>query len=107
MEAKCRIDWRGFGKVIISLFSGVFFTARAGGQILGLNPPDITVPPVGTNVQIGDTITLNTSAYCTLGNIDSVTWVYVNGRGGALPTNAIVTTTGLGTMNVSSTLTLS
>src|SRR5215469_1976115 len=106
MEAKCRIKWRGFGKMVIPLFLGLFLTARAEAQILGLGAPNITVQPMGTNVQNGDTVILNASAYCTMGNMYNVTWIFVSGRGGNIPTNAIVTTVGLGTTTASSTLTL-
>jgi len=107
MEVKHRINRSRLGKTLISLFFGIFMTAATSqAQILGLGAPDITVQPGSTNVQNGDSITLTTVANCSLGDICSVTWVYVNGKNGNLPSNATVTTTGLGTMNVSSTLTL-
>ncbi len=107
MEAKHRNNRERLGRTLISLFFGIFMTvATSQAQILGLGAPDITVQPVGTNVPNGDSITLTAGANCSLGDMCSVTWVYVNGKNGNLPSNATVTTTGLGTMNVSSTLTL-
>ena len=103
MEYKQRQNRRWIQKMVIFLVFGLFITARAEAQILGLGPPVITVQPMGTNVQNGDTVTFTTSAYCTLGDICAVTWVFKNGK---LPTNATVTVSGLGTTTVSSTLTL-
>ena len=104
MEAKRRTNGVLFGKTLIFLLFGLFFiTARAEAQILGLGAPNITAQPVGTNVQNGDTVTLTTAANCSLGDICTVTWLFNNGN---LPTNATVTTDGLGSTTVSSTLTL-
>ena len=95
--------------MVIFLFFGFFMMATVGqAQILGLNPPIITVQPVSTNVQNGDTATFTTSAYCTLGDISAVNWFFINsnGKSANLPTNATVTTSSLGSTTVSSSLTL-
>lgn len=103
MEVERQIRRHWGQKMVFLLIFGLFITAKAEAQLLGLGAPIITVQPVGTNVQNGDTVAFTTSAYCTLGDICAVTWVFNNGR---LPTNATVTVTGLGTTTVSSTLTL-
>jgi hypothetical protein len=105
MDYKRRQNRRWFRKTVILLVFGLF-TAQAQAQILGLGAPIITVQPIGTNVQNGDTVTLTTSAYCTLGDICAVTWVFNNGKDGELPTNAVVSISGVGTTTVSSSLTL-
>ncbi|MGH7940565.1 MAG: immunoglobulin domain-containing protein [Limisphaerales bacterium] len=106
MEAKIRIHVSWLGMTIIPLFFGLFLAAQAQAQILGLGAPVFTVQPVGVTVQNGDTVTLTASAYCNLGSICSVTWVFSNGRNGRLPDNATVANVGLGSANVSTTLTL-
>jgi hypothetical protein len=105
MEAELRSDRIRFGIRLISLVFGLFSMATtAHAQILGLGAPNIGVQPMGTNVQNGDTITLTTAATCeSLAQIPSVTWLFKNGT---LPTNAVVTYTGLGSDSVTSTLTL-
>jgi len=104
MESKRKINnGRWFQKVLITLIFGLF-TAKAQAQ--GLLPPVLTVSPSGTNVQNGDTVTFNVSAYCTLGLFTSVQWQF---NGGALPTNATTVTTsgGILTSSISTSLTVS
>ena len=108
MEGKRQIrSGRWFQKILISTIFGLFMMATVvHAQLLGLGAPAITVQPVGTNVQNGDTITFTVSANCTQslgGTIGAVTWHFNNGN---LPTNAIVGINGMGSQNVSSTLTL-
>lgn len=89
---------------MLSLFFGLFIVAAtAHAQLLGLGPPDITVQPMGRSVQNGDTVTFTAAANCNLGSICNVAWHFKNGK---FPDNATVSVTGLGTMNVSTTLTL-
>lgn len=107
MEANYRINRLRLRTMPISLFFGLFIMATvAHAQVLGLLPPNITVQPVSKTVQNGDTVTFTTAANCSLGNICTVTWFYKESKNGALPANAVVTTTGLSTTSVSSTLTL-
>ena len=98
MESKRKINnGRWFQKVLITLIFGLF-TAKAQAQ--GLLPPVLTVSPSSTNVQNGDTVTFNVSAYCTIGVLTSVQWQF---NGGALPTNASVATSG-GVLNLNSSI---
>ena len=104
MEYKRQQNRRWFQKMVIFLAFGLF-TARAQAQIGILLPANVTVQPLSTNVQNGDTATFNVSAYCTLGVIYSVTWLY---NGSPIPaTNAVSgSTIGLLSSTVSSTLTV-
>jgi hypothetical protein len=70
-------------------------------------PPTITVQPTNTTVQNGDTGSFYVSAYCTLGIINSVTWL-CNGKA-VSATNITVTVGGGGllTTTITSTLTVS
>ncbi|HEV2456180.1 MAG TPA: immunoglobulin domain-containing protein [Verrucomicrobiae bacterium] len=98
MEATRQPKWSWLQKTLIFLVFGLFNTANVEAQ--GLLPPSITVSPSSTNVQNGDTVTFNVSAYCVVGVLTSVTWQY---SGGAFPTNAAVTTSG-GILNVNSSI---
>jgi hypothetical protein len=105
MEYKRQQNRRWFQKMLIFLIFGLF-TARTQAQIGILLPANVTVQPLSTNVQNGDTATFNVSAYCTLGVIYSVTWLY---NGAPIPaTNTTVTSSssGLLTTTVNSTLTV-
>jgi hypothetical protein len=103
MDYKRRQNRRWFQKMLMFLVFGLF-TARAQAQIVILLPANITVQPLSTNVQKGDTATFKVSANCTLGVIYSVTWL----RNGSPITNANVTTSssGLLSSSVTSTLTI-
>jgi hypothetical protein len=95
MEFRHQISRLWFQKIAIFVIFSLFTVSEARA---GLIVPTITVQPVGTNVQNGDTATFNISASCLLSLISSVTW-YCN-------SNVVQTTAGLSLGTINSTLTL-
>lgn len=95
MELKRRMNGRWFRKVVISLFFGLFIIGKAEAQLAV-----VSVSPSGTNVLNGDTVSIDASAYVTLGVLSSVTWSY---SGKSWPTNATCTDVG-SLLNVDSSI---